>query len=251
MAPEKGVSPAIEGFSGNSFAQLLDSGSLGLEMREEVCRAQQGLVSPKPHFSGFKQGPDMLGFHGHASDRKDGSAPSIPGISGSDSSSSGSSNSSRPKSSVIRSDVGEASIEHKKHSGSVEHGNGEAGVQFKKPKVDSSASVPLKVRKEKLGERITALQQLVSPYGKTDTASVLHEAMGYIRFLHDQVQVLSTPYLQRIPPSSLREAGEEESKYDLRSRGLCLVPVSCTLHVASSNGADFWAPAMASNSSKY
>jgi hypothetical protein len=83
------------------------------------------------------------------------------------------------------------------------------------------------VRKEKLGDRITALQQLVSPFGKvsfwifllfsnstltiaslcfvirlkahpmvmysylfqTDTASVLHEAIEYIKFLHDQATV--------------------------------------------------------------
>lgn len=32
---------------------------------------------------------------------------------------------------------------------------------------------------------------------QTDTASVLHEAMGYIKFLHEQVQVLCSPYLQK------------------------------------------------------
>lgn len=30
---------------------------------------------------------------------------------------------------------------------------------------------------------------------------------------------------------------------DLRSRGLCLAPVSSTVLVESSNGADFWSPA--------
>ncbi|KAK1293330.1 hypothetical protein QJS10_CPB17g02289 [Acorus calamus] len=79
----------------------------------------------------------------------------------------------------------------------------------KKPKtetpnahVSNASGGKLKVKKEKMGERIMALQQLVSPFGKTDTASVLHEAMGYIRFLHDQVQVLSSPYLQRLPSTA-------------------------------------------------
>ncbi|THU48146.1 hypothetical protein C4D60_Mb09t23130 [Musa balbisiana] len=59
----------------------------------------------------------------------------------------------------------------------------------KKPKTaGSSCPGTIMVRKDKLGERIMALQQLVSPFGKSDTASVLHEALGYIRFLHDQVQ---------------------------------------------------------------
>ncbi|KAL6538378.1 hypothetical protein OROGR_012366 [Orobanche gracilis] len=53
-----------------------------------------------------------------------------------------------------------------------------------------------KVRKVKMGDRITALQQLVSPFGKTDTASVLSEAIAYIHFLHEQVSVLSNPYLK-------------------------------------------------------
>ncbi|KAG8364221.1 hypothetical protein BUALT_Bualt19G0105700 [Buddleja alternifolia] len=62
------------------------------------------------------------------------------------------------------------------------------------------------VKKEKLGERITALQQLVSPFGKDDRDN--------------------------------RET--ERRKEDLRSRGLCLIPVELTLHVAESNGADLW-----------
>ncbi|KAG8645584.1 transcription factor bHLH113 isoform X2 [Manihot esculenta] len=108
----------------------------------------------------------------------------------------------------------------------------------KKSKTETPiSSAQPKVRKEKLGERVTALQQLVSPFGKTDTASVLHEAMGYIRFLQDQVQKKKS-----------EENGGEEARKDLKSRGLCLVPVEWTVHVASSNGADYWSHASGSAS---
>ncbi|KAH0651750.1 hypothetical protein KY284_031662 [Solanum tuberosum] len=138
----------------------------------------------------------------------------------------------------------------------------------------SSTQSTFKVRKEKLGDRITALHQLVSPFGKTDTASVLLEAIGYVRFLQSQIEALSLPYLgsgsgnmrrqQSVQernslfpedPGQLsndnclkRKANseqdyQEEEKEDLRSRGLCLVPLSCTLQVGSDNGADYWAPA--------
>ncbi|KAH0469880.1 hypothetical protein IEQ34_001438 [Dendrobium chrysotoxum] len=122
---------------------------------------------------------------------------------------------------------------------------------MKKIRAETPSTMPtFKVRKEKLGDRITALQQLVSPFGKTDTASVLHEAIEYIKFLHEQVSVLSTPYLKNGHPmqqqqqqQSLEKLKEDEwQKQDLRSRGLCLVPISSTCLMATEPTADFWTP---------
>lgn len=135
---------------------------------------------------------------------------------------------------------------------------------FKRPRLENSNSTlpTFKVRKEKLGDRITALQQLVSPFGKTDTASVLWEAIVYIKSLHEQVQKLSMPYMNKGPVNSAQGvnlqaqaqdqmdwSGSSDAKdtdeptQDLRSRGLCLVPVSSTLSVAyNDNSADYWTP---------
>ncbi|XP_047335075.1 transcription factor bHLH123-like [Impatiens glandulifera] len=110
-----------------------------------------------------------------------------------------------------------------------------------------------KVRKEKMGDRITALQQLVSPFGKTDTASVLSEAIEYIKFLHEQVSVLSSPYMkigismqqqqnQQISLEKSRVENEGAKSKDLRSRGLCLVPVSSTYPVTHEPTVDYWNP---------
>ncbi|CAN1239401.1 Transcription factor bHLH123 [Linum grandiflorum] len=109
-----------------------------------------------------------------------------------------------------------------------------------------------KVRKEKMGDRITALQQLVSPFGKTDTASVLSEAIEYIKFLHDQISVLSTPYMKSGAPIHHQQSSDHhhhqkskdttEAQKDLRSRGLCLVPVSSTFPVTHETSVDFWTP---------
>ncbi|XP_028774027.1 transcription factor bHLH68 [Neltuma alba] len=149
---------------------------------------------------------------------------------------------------------------------SSEYNSNGGGGAVKKARVQPSTtqSSTFKVRKEKLGDRITALHQLVSPFGKTDTASVLLEAIGYIRFLQSQIEALSLPYLGTTGSSSSNmrqqhsvqgekncifpeDSGQElqeEAKKDLKSRGLCLVPVSCTLQVGSDNGADYWAPAL-------
>ncbi|XP_047311729.1 transcription factor bHLH68-like [Impatiens glandulifera] len=170
---------------------------------------------------------------------------------------------------------------------SIECNNTSIGGVAKKARVQPcSTQATFKVRKEKLGDRVTALHQIVSPFGKTDTASVLLEAIGYIRFLQGQIEALSLPYFgnevgtiknqhpihqlqgernslfpddpgqllndhcttkkRKGAPSHQGESDEEAiiiNKKDLKSRGLCLVPVSCTMQVENNNiinGADYW-----------
>ncbi|KAF8389609.1 hypothetical protein HHK36_024128 [Tetracentron sinense] len=105
---------------------------------------------------------------------------------------------------------------------------------LKKPKHETVSSVKVQGPKVKLGDRITALQQIVSPFGKTDTASVLLEAIQYIKFLQEQVQD---------PCGGFERKDKAEAKFDLKSRGLCLVPISCTPQVYRENpGTDYWTP---------
>ncbi|XP_066343166.1 transcription factor bHLH154-like isoform X2 [Miscanthus floridulus] len=96
-----------------------------------------------------------------------------------------------------------------------------ASMSSKKPRNTSPRTAPVspKEKKDKIGERVAALQQLVSPFGK----------------------VLSSPYM-RAPPAA-GAAPEDPEHYSLRNRGLCLVPVDLTLQLTQSNGADLWAPA--------
>uniref|UniRef100_A0A7N0UXT7 BHLH domain-containing protein n=1 Tax=Kalanchoe fedtschenkoi TaxID=63787 RepID=A0A7N0UXT7_KALFE len=127
----------------------------------------------------------------------------------------------------------------------------------KRPRTESSSSsVPSnnKVGKEKMGNRITTLQQLVSPFGKTDTASVLSECIEYIRFLHEQVSVLSTPYMtkngeemqhfQDLDDSFYKDcvSSASSSENGLKSRGLCIVPISSTYPLTRKTPVDFCTP---------
>ncbi|XP_061360961.1 transcription factor bHLH112-like [Gastrolobium bilobum] len=102
-----------------------------------------------------------------------------------------------------------------------------------KAKKSRPSCPPLKVRKENLGDRIQTLQRLVAPFGKTSTVSVLTEAIGYTHVLHEQIQTLSIPYMKfaqskssRIVQLDSKKVDSREFKPDLRSRGLCLVPLS-------------------------
>ncbi|KAJ8763637.1 hypothetical protein K2173_003109 [Erythroxylum novogranatense] len=139
-------------------------------------------------------------------------------------------------------------ISEVRDSSTVPKKSGGSEAATKRPRNETPSPMPpFKVRKEKMGDRITALQQLVSPFGKTDTASVLSEAIEYIKFLHGQVTLLSTPYMKsgasiHNQQSSEKSKDPEGQKHDLRSRGLCLVPVSSTFPVAQETTVDFWTP---------
>ncbi|XP_033134722.1 transcription factor bHLH133 isoform X2 [Brassica rapa] len=134
----------------------------------------------------------------------------------------------------------------------------------KKPKLQVPSLRPLsqpilKVSKEKLGGRIAALHQLVSPYGKVLSVpyfvtpsrnNIMHQqARGDMNglFPQDPGQLVSEYCMKRsngVSSSSTNKPNlNEETKKDLKSRGLCLVPISCTLQVGSYNGTDYWAPA--------
>ncbi|KAI4384476.1 hypothetical protein MLD38_002626 [Melastoma candidum] len=96
-------------------------------------------------------------------------------------------------------------------------------------------------RSQKISHKITSLQKLVSPYGKTDTASVLQEASLYIKLLQDQIQMLANSYAsirgmhpQLGPVHHTRgETSVHGGHRDLRSRGLCVVPISAVHEVTT------------------
>ncbi|CAN6471314.1 unnamed protein product [Victoria cruziana] len=90
-------------------------------------------------------------------------------------------------------------------------------------------------RSQKLGDKVRALHQLVSPFGKTDTASVLQEAKVQIKRLHEQIEVLSVPYFI-YRPFSFQGGGYD--KFNLRSRGLSLVPVSSAADLVNHEAVD-------------
>ncbi|KAL4281466.1 hypothetical protein GQ457_03G038640 [Hibiscus cannabinus] len=76
------------------------------------------------------------------------------------------------------------------------------------------------------------------------------EAIGYIKFLKKQVETLSVPYMKpyRNKTSRSKQGGStmedehEEAQRDLRSRGLCPVPLSCMSYVSSGSAGGIWPP---------
>ncbi|KAK7393478.1 hypothetical protein VNO78_22035 [Psophocarpus tetragonolobus] len=80
-------------------------------------------------------------------------------------------------------------------------------------------SIAERLRRERIAERIRALQELVPSVNKTDRAAMLDEIVDYVKFLRLQVKVLSmsrlggagavAPLVTDIPLSSVEEEGGE------------------------------------------
>lgn len=144
-----------------------------------------------------------------------------------------------PSSNKITSNVIGVSSKAKRSNYSAEDEATPCQEASKKPRVTSQSpsTLMLKVRKEKLGDRISALHRLVAPFGKTDTASVLTEAIGYIQFLQDQILTLSMPYTKsterKLHHINLKDSSIQ-AVVDLESRGLCLVPTSFSSYISPS-----------------
>ncbi|CAL9156373.1 unnamed protein product [Musa hybrid cultivar] len=153
---------------------------------------------------------------------------------------------------------GSSSREHGKSTGTTEgkkkRSDENSQTQLKKSKHENSTVSSLQAPKVKMTDKITSLQQLVSPFGKTDTASVLFETINCIKVLQEQVQLLSNSYMKssRIKDHSswgeMNKKEKAEAEADLRSKGLCLVPVSCVPQVhQQSRGPEYWMHAFRSS----
>ncbi|XP_047336061.1 transcription factor bHLH113-like [Impatiens glandulifera] len=77
-------------------------------------------------------------------------------------------------------------------------------------------------RSQKLSDKITALQKLVSPYGKTDTASVLEEAFISITELQIHIKNMSLMFMS----NNHLDSQKSEDQMELQRMGLCLVPLT-------------------------
>ncbi|KAI3460923.1 hypothetical protein Pfo_017586 [Paulownia fortunei] len=92
-------------------------------------------------------------------------------------------------------------------------------VRARRGQATDPHSIAERLRRERIAERIRALQELVPSVNKTDRAAMLDEIVDYVKFLRLQVKVLSmsrlggagavAPLVTDIPISSVEEEGSD------------------------------------------
>ncbi|CAA2962268.1 transcription factor UNE12 [Olea europaea subsp. europaea] len=95
-------------------------------------------------------------------------------------------------------------------------------VRARRGQATDPHSIAERLRREKIAERIRALQELVPSVNKTDRAAMLDEILDYVKFLRLQVKVLSmsrlggagavAPLVTEIPITSVEEEGGENER---------------------------------------
>nr|AKN09554.1 basic helix-loop-helix transcription factor [Salvia miltiorrhiza] len=135
-------------------------------------------------------------------------------------------------------------------------------VRARRGQATDPHSIAERLRRERIAERMKALQELVPNANRTDKASMLDEIIDYVKFLRLQVKVLSTSRLggaAAVAPllgdaSSQGKKGEKEGMATaeqkvaklleedmgsamqyLQGKGLCLMPISLATSISSSS----------------
>ncbi|KAL3849922.1 hypothetical protein ACJIZ3_011804 [Penstemon smallii] len=95
-------------------------------------------------------------------------------------------------------------------------------VRARRGQATDPHSIAERLRREKIAERIRALQEIVPSVNKTDRAAMLDEIVDYVKFLRLQVKVLSmsriggagavAPLVSDIPISSLEEESSDSGR---------------------------------------
>ncbi|KAL8166808.1 hypothetical protein V2J09_008307 [Rumex salicifolius] len=102
------------------------------------------------------------------------------------------------------------------------------------PTMDAESVKAPARRSQKLSDKITSLQKV------TDTASVLQEACMYIKIAHQEIRRLAVSYFGSRPflHPQLMNGSAEKWIPELRSLGLCLVPLSITNQLSADDMAE-------------
>ncbi|XP_057868179.1 bHLH transcription factor RHL1 [Cryptomeria japonica] len=187
---------------------------------------------------------------------------------------------------MLQSDQGNVSQEHGNHSaipqhqsaamtGTAANGGARQRVRARRGQATDPHSIAERLRRERIAERMKALQELVPNSNKTDKASMLDEIIDYVKFLQLQVKVLSmsrlggagavAPLIADVPTegsgglgstalvqacqslpedglafehkvAKLMESNMTSAMQYLQNKGLCLMPIALASAISSSTG---------------